>query len=70
MSDILTWDDSFAIARQLRLQHSEVALEDISLGMIYRWTIELPEFQDDPELANDEILSAIYHEWFEEANPL
>ena len=41
---------------------------DISLGMIYRWTVELPDFEDDPELANDQILSSIYQEWFEEVN--
>jgi FeS assembly protein IscX len=29
--------------------------------------IALPNFSDDPGLVNDEILSAIYQEWFEEA---
>jgi FeS assembly protein IscX len=38
--------------------------------MIFRWTLEIPEFEDDPELANDSILSAIYQEWFEEVNPV
>ena len=38
--------------------------------MIYSWTVKLPDFRDDPELANEAILSAIYQEWFEEANPL
>ncbi|NLG74524.1 MAG: Fe-S cluster assembly protein IscX [Chloroflexi bacterium] len=66
----LTWDDSYAIARRLMETHPDVDLEDVSLGMIYRWTIELPQFQDDHELANEAVLSAIYQEWFEEANPL
>lgn len=70
MCDVMTWDDSFAIARALMHRHPDAILEEVSLGMIYRWTLELPAFQDDPELANDAILSAIYHEWFEEANPL
>jgi FeS assembly protein IscX len=68
MSDVLTWDDSYAIARALRELHPQVNLESVSLGMIYEWTKALPEFQDDPELANDAILSAIYLEWFEEVN--
>ena len=34
--------------------------------MIYDWVIALPEFEDDLELANDEILLAIFQEWFEE----
>jgi FeS assembly protein IscX len=45
-------------------------LEQVSLDMIYRWTVALPGFRDDRELANEEILAAIYQEWFEEANPL
>lgn len=66
MDDPLTWDDSFAIAQELIQRHSNVALESVSLGMIYRWTVELPNFVDDKELANDSILSAIYQEWLEE----
>ena len=67
---MLTWDDSYAIALALRERHPEVVLEQVSLGMIYRWTVELPEFGDDGELANEAILQAIYTEWFEEANPI
>jgi FeS assembly protein IscX len=66
----LTWDDSYAIAQSLRQRHPNVHLEDVSLGMIYRWTIGLPEFYDDHELANEAILASIYQEWFEEVNPV
>ena len=66
MDHLLTWEDSYAIAQALKARHPDVNLEEISLGMIYRWTVELPDFQDDRELANDAILSAIYQEWFEE----
>lgn len=65
--DALTWEDSFAIARTLRLRYPAVDLEEISLDRIYHWTVALPEFQDDPALANDSILSAIVQEWIEEA---
>jgi FeS assembly protein IscX len=68
MDSLLSWDDSYAIALALRASHPGVALEDISLGMIYRWTLELPDFEDDHELANDSVLAAIYQEWFEEVN--
>jgi len=64
---MLTWEDSFAIARELRSQHPEIELEQISLEMIYRWVVDLDEFFDDRELVNDEILAAIYQEWLEEA---
>jgi FeS assembly protein IscX len=51
-------------------QHPGVEMEEVSLRNIYDWVLALPNFEDDPELANDEILSAIYQEWFEELNPL
>lgn len=68
MADHLTWEDSYAIARLLMERHGAVALESVSLNEIYRWTIELPEFDDDLQLCNDAILMAIYREWYEEAN--
>lgn len=67
---MLTWDDSYAIALALREQHPQIDLESVSLEMIYRWTVALPDFDDDPALANDDILVAIVQEWLEEANPL
>jgi FeS assembly protein IscX len=69
MVEPLTWEDSYAIALALRERYPDIALEDVSLSMIYQWTLLLAGFQDDPELANDSILAAIYQEWFEEANP-
>lgn len=66
MTDPLNWDSSYAIALALQSHFPKVNLEEVSLEMIYRWTIALPEFEDDPHLANDDILLAIYQEWFEE----
>jgi len=62
----LIWEDSYAIARALAKSHPGVSLEEVSLMTIFHWTMALPEFDDDPELANDGILNAIYQEWFEE----
>jgi FeS assembly protein IscX len=69
-TDPLTWDDSFAIARALHALYPDMDLEEVSLNMIYRWTLALPDFADDPQLANDAVLAAIYQEWFEEVNPV
>ena len=68
MDDSLSWEDSYTIAQALKSHHPDANLKDVSLNMIYQWTLDLPEFCDEPELANDSILSAIYQEWFEEAN--
>ncbi len=70
MDDALVWDDLYAIALALIERYPDVRLEEVSLGMIYLWTVELPAFTDDKELANDSILAAIYQEWFEEVNPV
>jgi len=66
MTNLLNWESTFAIALALKLKYPQVNLENASLGDIYRWTLALEDFQDDPALVNDEILSAIYQDWFEE----
>jgi len=66
MFEPLVWDASYAIAKALQAAHPHVDLEDVSLQMIYQWTIALPAFDDDLELANEEILMAIYKDWLEE----
>jgi FeS assembly protein IscX len=67
---MLTWEDSYAIALSLRERHKGIGLEQVSLGMIYRWTLDLEDFRDDRELANEAILQAIYQEWLEQEYPL
>ena len=62
----LNWEATYAIAMELRRQHSDTNIEDVTLKQILDWTLALSEFDDDPSLANDEILYAIYQDWFEE----
>ncbi len=62
----LTWETSYAIARELRQRHAGINIQDVSLQQIYQWTLELDDFEDDPALCNDEILSSIFQEWYEE----
>ncbi len=66
MTDPLIWEATYAIALALKEMHPNMDLEKVSLGMIEAWTLELKQFEDDPALVNEEILSAIYQEWFEE----
>jgi FeS assembly protein IscX len=60
------WDATYAIALELRRQYPDVDLEQVSLQQIYNWTLALSDFEDDPALVNDDILSAIHQDWFEE----
>lgn len=62
----LTWEASYAIALELRRQYPQVNIESVTLQQIYDWTVKLSDFEDDPLLANDDILYAIYQEWYEE----
>ena len=62
----LTWEASYAIALELRRLHPEAIIEDVTLQQIYEWTVALSDFEDDPLLANDDILYAIYQDWYEE----
>ena len=66
MDETLNWESSYAIALRLKEAHPEADLMDVSLNMIYAWTVGLENFEDDAALANDHILSAIYQDWFEE----
>lgn len=70
MTEALYWDASYAVAKRLMTLYPDEDLEAVTLRMIYNWVIALPEFEDDPQLANDELLEAIYQEWYEERNPL
>ena len=62
----LNWETTYAIAMELKRQHKGANIEEVTLKQIYDWTLQLPEFDDDPSLANDEILYAIFQDWFEE----
>lgn len=66
MAEALNWESTFAIALALKAAHPEVQLEDVSLQMIFSWTLALPTFDDDAALANDDILAAIFQDWYEE----
>ena len=66
MAESLNWEATYALALALKAAHPQVEMEYVSLRMIFNWILELPTFEDDPALANDDILLAIYQDWFEE----
>lgn len=66
----LYWDGSFEIALHLMAAHPDADLNEVTLRQVQDWTLALPEFADDPDLANDDLLTAILQEWFEETHPL
>jgi FeS assembly protein IscX len=65
----LYWDASYAIVLSLMEAHPDVVVDDIGLDQLYQWIISLPDFADEPELANEDILIGILRDWYEEVNP-
>ncbi|HVO41085.1 MAG TPA: Fe-S cluster assembly protein IscX [Aggregatilineales bacterium] len=66
---LLYWDASYEIVLALIEAHPDITdrdLDDVSLNRLLEWIIALPGFADEVILANDEILSGILREWFEE----
>lgn len=70
MDQSLYWDATYEIALALIARFPNEDLEEVSIIQVFEWVVALPNFMDDPELANDEILLSIYQEWYEERNPI
>jgi FeS assembly protein IscX len=73
MSDLpqparIYWDATYEIVLALMDAHPTADVERVGMEELYRWIIALPNFADDPELANEEILNGILREWYEEVN--
>jgi FeS assembly protein IscX len=66
MSEPLTWESTYAIALALKDAHPGIDMASVTLGNIHAWTLALDDFDDDTALVNDEILLAIYQDWYEE----
>jgi len=65
----LYWDASYEIVLALIEAYPHLTdsdLDNVSLNQLMEWIVALPGFADEVILANDEILSGILREWFEE----
>ncbi len=62
----LSWDDGFLLVQALRRAHPQAELLGLGLRTLCSWILELPEFEDDPSLVNDDVLLDLYREWLEE----
>lgn len=64
----LYWESSYEIVLCLMEVYRDIDLDQVGIEQLYRWIIALPNFADDPVLANDHILNEILREWYEEIN--
>ena len=63
----LFWDTTYAIVLALMEQYPQRQPDEIGLHELEQLIIQLPNFQDDPALANDRILLDIFNVWIEES---
>lgn len=64
----LYWEASYEIVLSLMEHHPDADLDALGLQQLWEWIIALPGFADDPALANDDLLTDILREWYEEAS--
>ena len=63
------WDATYEIVLSLIETHPDADLDAMGLQQLNQLIVALPDFADDPELANDGILTEILREWYVEINP-
>ncbi len=66
----LYWEASYEIVLQLMRRYPNLNLDTLGLHELYELIVTLPGFADDPILANDDLLTAILQEYYEEATHL
>ncbi|PJF40788.1 MAG: Fe-S assembly protein IscX [Chloroflexi bacterium] len=66
----LYWDATYEIVMALQVAYPTIDVDGVGLEQLYQMIIALPNFGDDVELVNDEILTGILREWYEEVNPI
>lgn len=64
----LYWESSYEIVLSLMENYPDADLDMMGLEQLFHYIVTLPDFADDPALANDGILNGILREWYEEVN--
>jgi len=63
------WDDTYEIVLALIDTYPHVSVHDVGMNQMKELIVSLPNFGDDPALVNDDLLTIIYREWYEETTP-
>jgi FeS assembly protein IscX len=63
----LYWESTYEIVLRLQAVYFEIDLDSLGTEQLLAMIVALPEFADDPRLANEGILTEILREWYEEA---
>jgi FeS assembly protein IscX len=63
----MRWTDTHEIAIELADLHPDKDPKSVNFVDLYKWVMELPDFDDDPKRCGEKILEAIQAAWIEEA---
>lgn len=63
----MKWTEVQEIALQLSEAHPDADPTKVNFVDLMNWTLELPEFDDDPKHCGERILEAIQQAWIDEA---
>lgn len=66
MTQELFWDSTYAVVQALMEQYPHLSPENVGLAELEQLIISLPNFVDEPALANERILLDILVTWYEE----
>ena len=64
----LYWEASYEIVQSLIETYPDTVVDGVGIEELFQMIVSLPEFVDDPMLANDHILADILREWYEESS--
>lgn len=63
----LYWESTYEIVLHLMELYPNIDLDSLGTKQLLDMVLGLPQFADDPRLANEALLNEILREWFEEA---
>ena len=63
---MLYWESSYEIVLRLIEEFPNADIDSVGTDQLFQWIVALPEFADDPALANEGILNGILRDWYEE----
>ena len=63
---MLYWESSYEIVLRLIEEFPNADIDSVGTDQLFKWIVALPEFADDPALANEGILNGILRDWYEE----
>jgi len=63
----MKWTDTQEIAMALADLHPDKDPKAVNFVDLYKWVMELPDFDDDARRCGEKILEAIQAAWIEEA---